>query len=137
MLGHEQVSPCEHQRNIIDMGFRSRKSTRVLLLTARHKALRLALSRQHQHWTVDDWKHIAWSEESRSRLNRSDGRVWVWRQPHEIMDPTCQQGTAQAGGGFGMDSRCQLPPALLQTLIESLSLRVAALLRARGDPTRY
>ncbi|GFW50321.1 HTH_Tnp_Tc3_2 domain-containing protein [Trichonephila clavipes] len=30
------------QRNIIDMGFRSRRLIRVLLLTARHKALRLA-----------------------------------------------------------------------------------------------
>ncbi|GFW97868.1 transposable element tcb2 transposase [Trichonephila clavipes] len=34
------------------------------------------------------------------------------------------------------DSWCQLPPALLQTLIESMPLRVAALLRARG-PARY
>ncbi|GFR00262.1 transposable element tcb2 transposase [Trichonephila clavata] len=30
------------------------------------------------------------------------------------------------------DSWCQLPPALLQTLIESMPRRVAALLRARG-----
>ncbi|GFX06086.1 HTH_Tnp_Tc3_2 domain-containing protein [Trichonephila clavipes] len=41
------------QRNIIDMGFRSRRPTRVPLLTARHKALRLAWTRQHRHWTVD------------------------------------------------------------------------------------
>ncbi|GBN44482.1 hypothetical protein AVEN_200274-1 [Araneus ventricosus] len=35
------------------------------------------------------------------------------------------------------DSWCQLPPALLQTLVESMPRRVAALLRARGGPTRY
>ncbi|GFX66688.1 transposable element tcb2 transposase [Trichonephila clavipes] len=35
------------------------------------------------------------------------------------------------------DSWCQLPPALLQTLIESMPRRVAAVLRARGGPTRY
>ncbi|GFX75764.1 hypothetical protein TNCV_2237361 [Trichonephila clavipes] len=35
------------------------------------------------------------------------------------------------------DSWCQLPPALLQTLIESLPRHVAALLRARGGLTRY
>ncbi|GFT61586.1 HTH_Tnp_Tc3_2 domain-containing protein [Trichonephila clavipes] len=52
------------QRNIIDMGFRSRRLTRAPLLTARHKALHLALARQHRHWTVDDWKHVAWSDES-------------------------------------------------------------------------
>ncbi|GFW41102.1 transposable element tcb2 transposase [Trichonephila clavipes] len=35
------------------------------------------------------------------------------------------------------DSWCPLPPALLQTLIESMTRRVAALFRARGCPTRY
>ncbi|GFX67481.1 uncharacterized protein TNCV_3463701 [Trichonephila clavipes] len=43
----------------MNIGFRSRRPTRVLLLTARHYALRLAWSHQHQHWTVDDWKHAA------------------------------------------------------------------------------
>ncbi|GBM08381.1 hypothetical protein AVEN_108377-1 [Araneus ventricosus] len=35
------------------------------------------------------------------------------------------------------DSWCQLPPALLQILVESMPHRFAALLRSRGDPTRY
>ncbi|GBL75228.1 hypothetical protein AVEN_194462-1 [Araneus ventricosus] len=35
------------------------------------------------------------------------------------------------------DSWCELPPGYLQTLIESMSRRVAALLRAGGGPTRY
>ncbi|GFU20898.1 hypothetical protein TNCV_4994991, partial [Trichonephila clavipes] len=33
------------------------------------------------------------------QLNRADGRVRLWRQPPESMDPTCQQGTIQACGG--------------------------------------
>ncbi|GFS66096.1 transposable element Tcb1 transposase [Trichonephila clavipes] len=37
------------QRNIIDMGFRSRRPTRVSLLTERHKALRLTWARQHRY----------------------------------------------------------------------------------------
>ncbi|GFU38377.1 hypothetical protein TNCV_2433561 [Trichonephila clavipes] len=32
---------------------------------------------------------------------------------------------------------CQLPPALLQTLIESMPRRFAALLRSREGPKRY
>ncbi|GFU89669.1 transposable element Tcb2 transposase [Trichonephila clavipes] len=61
--------------------------------------LRLVLAHQHQHWTVDDSKYVAWSDESCFQLNQADGRVRVWRQPHESMGPTCQQGTVQAGGG--------------------------------------
>ncbi|GFT22503.1 uncharacterized protein TNCV_3274631 [Trichonephila clavipes] len=49
-----------------------------------------------------DCKHVAWSDKSRFQLNRADGRVRVWRQPHESMDPTYQQGTVQAGGGSAM-----------------------------------
>ncbi|GFV69104.1 HTH_Tnp_Tc3_2 domain-containing protein [Trichonephila clavipes] len=61
------------QRIIIDMGFRSRRPTRVPLLTARLKALRLTSARQHRYWIVEDWKHVARS--SRFQFNRADGRV--------------------------------------------------------------
>ncbi|GFU34557.1 transposable element Tcb2 transposase [Trichonephila clavipes] len=78
------------------------KPKRVPLLTARYKALRLGRARQHRHWIDDVWKHVAWSDESCFHLNRSDGRVRVWRQPYEFMDPTCQQGTVQAVRGSMM-----------------------------------
>lgn len=90
------------QRNIINTDFRSRRPIRVPLMTARHKALRLAWARQHHHWTTDDWKHVAWSDESRFQWYRADGRERVWRLPHYSVDPTCQQGTVQAGGGSVM-----------------------------------
>ncbi|GFV50031.1 HTH_Tnp_Tc3_2 domain-containing protein [Trichonephila clavipes] len=65
------------QRNIIDIGFRNRSPTSVLLLTKRHKALRLAWAHQIRRWAVDDWKHVAWSNESHFQLNQVDGRVRV------------------------------------------------------------
>ncbi|GFS66771.1 hypothetical protein TNCV_229941 [Trichonephila clavipes] len=36
-----------------------------------------------------DWKRVAWSYESRVRLN-VNGRLRIWRQAHEAMDPACQ-----------------------------------------------
>ncbi|GFX05411.1 transposable element Tcb2 transposase [Trichonephila clavipes] len=83
----------------ISEGFPSRRPTRALLLTTRHKDLRLAWARKHRHWAVKDWKHDACSDESRFQLNTGDGRVQVWRQPHESMDPICQQEIVQDGGG--------------------------------------
>ncbi|GBN41337.1 hypothetical protein AVEN_237017-1 [Araneus ventricosus] len=70
------------QRIVINMGFQSLRPTRVPLLTARHKALHLAWARQHYYWTVDNWKHVAWSNESCFQLYRTDPRVQVWRQHH-------------------------------------------------------
>ncbi|GFV64101.1 putative DD41D transposase [Trichonephila clavipes] len=80
----------------------NRRPTHVPLLTVPYKVLHLAWARQHGRWTVDDWNHVAWSDKSRIQLNRADGRVRVWRQPQESMDPTCQQGTVQAGGSLMM-----------------------------------
>ncbi|GBN00859.1 hypothetical protein AVEN_157550-1 [Araneus ventricosus] len=75
------------QRTVINMGSQSRRPVRVPLLTARHKALLLSWARQHYHWTVDDWKHVAWSDESRFQLYRTDARV---------------RGTVQSGGASVM-----------------------------------
>ena len=40
-----------------------------------------------------------WSDESPFNILRNDGRVRVWRQPHEAMDPSCLVHTAQGNGG--------------------------------------
>ncbi|GBL94513.1 hypothetical protein AVEN_235610-1 [Araneus ventricosus] len=76
------VSVRTVQRTVINMGSQSRRPTRAPLLTARHKALLLSWARQHYHWTVDDWKHVAWSDESRFQLYRTDARVREWRRHH-------------------------------------------------------
>ncbi|GFX13062.1 transposable element Tcb2 transposase [Trichonephila clavipes] len=87
---------------IADFNAGSPRTTRVPLLTARRNALRLAWACQRRHWIVDDWKHLAWFDESLFQLNRTDGRVWLGRQTHESMDPTCQQRAVQADGGSVM-----------------------------------
>ncbi|GBL93805.1 hypothetical protein AVEN_153583-1 [Araneus ventricosus] len=76
------VSMQTFRRTLIYMGSQSRRPTRVPLLTALHKALLLSWVRQHYHWTVDDWKHVTWSDESCFQLYRMDTCVQVWRQHH-------------------------------------------------------
>ncbi|GFU87703.1 uncharacterized protein TNCV_1701471 [Trichonephila clavipes] len=48
---------------------------------------------------VDDWKRVAWSDESQFRLLNADGRLRIWRQAHQAMDLACQIGIAQGHGG--------------------------------------
>ncbi|GBM77189.1 hypothetical protein AVEN_249798-1 [Araneus ventricosus] len=185
------VSVRTVERTVINMGSQRRRPTRVPLLTARHKALLLSWARQHYHWTVDDCKHVAWSDESRFQLYRTGARVRAWTH-HYTINPVCQQGTVQSGGASVMvwdvcswrdmgplirlettltemniiedirdallhavknrspppqnpmdlwavlqDAWCELSPRYLQTLVESMPHRVAALLCVRGGPTRY
>ncbi|GFT21041.1 transposable element Tc1 transposase [Trichonephila clavipes] len=51
--------------------------------------------RRHRDWSVDRWKRVAWSDESRFRLLNANGRLRVWGQALEIMDPARQVGTVQ------------------------------------------
>ncbi len=48
---------------------------------------------------MEDWKNVAWSNESRFLLQHSDGRVRIWHKEHESMDPSCIVSTVQAAGG--------------------------------------
>lgn len=44
---------------------------------------RLQFLRTHQTWTLEDWKNVAWSDESRFLLRHSDGRVIIWCKHHK------------------------------------------------------
>ncbi|GFY02733.1 transposable element Tc1 transposase [Trichonephila clavipes] len=64
---------------------------------------RLDWAREPRDWSVEDWKRVAWSDESLIRLLKADGRLRIWRQAHEAMDPACQVRTVQGHGGSIMD----------------------------------
>ncbi len=72
---------------------------RVPLLSAKNRERRLQFTQDHQNWTIEDWKNVAWSDESRFLLWHSDGCVRIWRKEHESMAPSCLVSTVQADGG--------------------------------------
>ncbi len=81
------------------MGYSSRRPHWVPLLLAKNRKRRLQFTQAHQNWTIEDWKNVAWSDESRFLLRHSDGWVRIWRKEHESMDPSCLVSAVQAGGG--------------------------------------
>ncbi|KAJ8890933.1 hypothetical protein PR048_010442 [Dryococelus australis] len=100
--GVRRVSSRSVQHALSYTVYGSRRPTRVPLLIAQHWAQCLTWAREVAKWTLEDWKHVAWSDESRYRLFRTDGSVRVWCKLNEAMNPGCQQGTVQAGGGSVM-----------------------------------
>ncbi|GBL97579.1 hypothetical protein AVEN_49100-1 [Araneus ventricosus] len=81
------------------MGLCSRHPTRVPLLNKCYRQLRLQWAREHRDWTMDEWKRVAWSDESRFLIHHVDGHVRVRRLPGEQLLPYCTAGHIQAGGG--------------------------------------
>ncbi len=93
------ISEHTTRQTLKQMGYSSRRPHRVPLLSATNRKRRLQCTHAHQNWTIEDWKNVAWSDESRFLLQCSDGRVRIWCKEHESMDPSCLVSTVQAGGG--------------------------------------
>ena len=63
---------------------------------------RLQFAREHKDWTLEQWKKVMWSNESRFTLFQSDGCIRVRREGNKVMHPSCLVFTVQACWGSVM-----------------------------------
>ncbi len=59
-------------RTLKQMSYSSRRPHRVPLLSAKNRKRRIQFTQAQQNWTIEDWKNVAWSDESRFLLQHSD-----------------------------------------------------------------
>src|SRR5215469_9259535 len=78
------------------------------LLTKKHRKERLDFAIAHQYWTLDDWKRVVWSDETKINRLGSDGRKWVWKKAGEGLSERLVEGTIKFGGGSLMMWGCML-----------------------------
>ena len=62
-------------------------------LTPHHRKERLDFATRHQHWTLEDWKKVVWSDETKTKHLGSDDRKWVWKKPGEGLSDKLVEGT--------------------------------------------
>lgn len=87
-------------------GLKSFAKVKKPLLQGRHIKQRLAFALKHQHWTVEDWKRVVWSDETKVNRMGSDGRKWGWRARNARLQPYHVQATLKHGGGSIMVWGC-------------------------------
>ena len=116
------VKVCDRTlRNTIkSLGFNNRVAAKKPHLIQRHKEERLAFAREHQHWTLLDWKNVIWTDESSFELGKKSRQVKVWRRPYERYNWDCLAPTFKSGrtsvmiwgafSGFGKSPLVFLPP---------------------------
>lgn len=78
------------------------------LLSKKHRKARMDFALTHQHWTVEDWKRVVWSDETKINRLGSDGRKWVWKKAGESLNNRLVQGTQKFGGGSVMIWGCMM-----------------------------
>ncbi len=74
------ISERTTRRTLKQMGYSSWRPHQVPLLSAKNRKRRLQFAQAHQNWTIEDWKNVAWSDESRFLLWH---RVRIWRKERE------------------------------------------------------
>jgi hypothetical protein len=77
----------------------TRKQQKKPKLTAAHRKAHLAFARKYQEWTLDDWKRIIWSDETKINRYGSDGQQYVWGRKGESLGERGIQETVKFGGG--------------------------------------
>src|SRR5229473_1992456 len=94
-----QVSP-QTVRNVLKKhAFKAVTKKKKPLLSAMHRKKCLAFALKYKEWTVEDWKRVIWSDETKINRIGSDGKQWVWKQMGEGLISREVQGAVKFGGG--------------------------------------
>ena len=61
----DPVSTQTVRRTLKEIGLCSATKKKVPMLKASHRQRRLKFARDHENWTVEDWKRVLWSDETK------------------------------------------------------------------------
>jgi DDE superfamily endonuclease/Transposase len=104
----QPLSAQTTRRYLKKHGLKAAVKQKKPLLSKRHRKDHLDFALAHQYWTMDDWKRVVWSDETKINHLGSDGRKWVWKKPGEGLSDRLVQGTQKFGGGSLMVWGCMM-----------------------------
>ena len=73
-----------------------------------HRVARYDWAVAHKDWTVEDWKKVIYTDETKINPFGSDGRGIVWKFPGEGLSDRLMEGTVKFGGGSVMMWGCMM-----------------------------
>ncbi|KAG0971507.1 hypothetical protein G6F29_014097 [Rhizopus arrhizus] len=100
------VSDSTVRRVLKKAGFIAFVKPQKPLLRTQNIIKRLQWAKSHQHWTVDDWKRVIFSDETKINRFASDGKAYTWKLPNEELNSRHVQQTVKHGGGNIMVWSC-------------------------------
>ena len=84
-----QLSEVTVWRVLRSAGYRKTKPTRKPGLTEAMKTARLEWCRRYEHWTIEDWKRVIFSDETSVVLGHRRGGYRIWRKSTERFVKSC------------------------------------------------
>jgi hypothetical protein len=107
-ITNQPLSAQTTRRYLRNTGMKAVVKTKRPFLTKKHRRERLDFAISHQDWTVEDWKTVVWSDETKINRMGSDGRIWVWKKAGEGLSDRLVKETKKFGGGSLMMWGCML-----------------------------
>lgn len=98
-VGATMISNRTVQRRLNEANLYGRKPAKKPYLKPAHAKARLEFAKEHEGWTVNDWKQILWCDESKINMVCGDGMSYVRRPKNKRFDPKYTKGTVKFGGG--------------------------------------
>jgi transposase len=95
----KKISRWVVQDRLKEWGLKPYVSRKKPLLKPEQMEKRLKWAEEHIDWTVEDWKRVAFSDETPLCLFQSYGRKFVWVFPGEQYKPKNLNPTVKHGGG--------------------------------------
>ena len=71
------------------------------LISPKNRKVRIEIANAHRQWTINNWKRVLWSDESKCNIKGLDGNLKVRRPKGKRLDPKYRTRTAKHGGGKG------------------------------------
>lgn len=93
------VSSKTVRRRLKEANLKARRPVKVPRLTQNARVRRLQFARAHGDWTVDQWKNVMFTDETRIVLWKPDGRNHVYRRIGERYSNCALTPNVSFGGG--------------------------------------
>lgn len=93
------VSVQTVRRSLRGIGMHCGKKSRRPALTPQQKRARKRFAIKYREWTLEDWKRVVFSDESKFNRICSDGMQYFWDDSPESLSGRKVAGTVKFGGG--------------------------------------
>ncbi|CAI9550647.1 unnamed protein product [Staurois parvus] len=97
-----QMSPTTVCRELHGMGFHGRAAASKPYITKCNGKRQMSWCKARSHWTLEQWRRVLWSDQSRFSVWQSDGCVCIWRWSGERYLSDCIVPSVKFGGGGGL-----------------------------------
>lgn len=101
-----QITRQSTENLMRSIGFFSAIKKKKPFLKKKNIEARLKWAKRHQFWTVEDWKRVIFSDETKVNVWGSDGCKYYWSRPGDEVQPHHLDLTVKHGNGHVMMWGC-------------------------------